>query len=94
MRILAQWCTPVAIFGAFLITIFGAYSVTDYTVRFRHFYLVPKVIKMIIWQKEKLLSLIVYFNLCLSSILYLKSFLFNKNIEFKILKVTNSDVNT
>ncbi len=31
MRILAQWCTPVAIFGAFLITIFGAYSVTDHT---------------------------------------------------------------
>ena len=30
MRILAQWCTTVAIFGAFLITIFGAYSVTDY----------------------------------------------------------------
>jgi hypothetical protein len=32
MRILAQWCTPVAIFGAFLITIFGAYSVTDYSI--------------------------------------------------------------
>lgn len=24
------WCIPVAIFGAFLITIFGAYSFTDY----------------------------------------------------------------
>ena len=30
MRILAKRCTPVAIFGAFLFTIFGAYSVTDY----------------------------------------------------------------
>ena len=28
--IFTKWCIPVPIFGAFLITIFGAYSVTDY----------------------------------------------------------------
>jgi hypothetical protein len=28
--IFTKWCTPVAIFGAFLFTIFGAYSITDY----------------------------------------------------------------
>ena len=30
LLIFTKWCTPVAIFGAFLITIFGAYSITDY----------------------------------------------------------------
>jgi hypothetical protein len=28
--IFTNWCTSVAIFGAFLFTIFGALSVTDY----------------------------------------------------------------
>jgi len=31
LLIFTEWSTPVAIFGAFLITIFGAFSVTDYT---------------------------------------------------------------
>ena len=30
LLIFTKWSTPVAIFGAFLITIFGAYSITDY----------------------------------------------------------------
>jgi hypothetical protein len=30
LLIFTKWCTPVAIFGAFLIAIFGAYSITDY----------------------------------------------------------------
>ena len=32
LLIFTKWCTPVAIFGAFLIAIFGAYSITDYKV--------------------------------------------------------------
>jgi hypothetical protein len=28
--IFTEWFTPVAIFGAFLFTIFGTYSITDY----------------------------------------------------------------
>ena len=31
LLIFTKWSTPVAIFGAFLITIFGAYSITDYS---------------------------------------------------------------
>jgi hypothetical protein len=30
LLIFTKWSTPVAIFGAFLIAIFGAYSITDY----------------------------------------------------------------
>ena len=35
LLIFTNSCTPVAIFGAFLITIFGAYSITDYIRIFR-----------------------------------------------------------
>ena len=30
------WCIPVAKYGAFLITIFGAYSITDYRGFYRY----------------------------------------------------------
>ena len=85
LLIFTKWSTPVAIFGAFLITIFGAYSITDYnffvnSVLLKKFAIVPQTFNRL---NTQLLSLL-FFS-------YPKSMFFIKKhyIENIILKIAN-----